>query len=216
MNPIVKDILGKGFKPTKKSSAGIELRRDDGSFAIYKGGGRIEGFIRGGLDDSNSLEEGMIGSGILMAILLGVSTTYFTTDLTIVNGKSMAPTFHTCQVIVNSKVHVPKIITRNCIIKFKDVDGDTCLKRVIGLPGDKISVTDDGLAVNGHIVSKSTHWISGGTPQTDPNSSPPDNSMNFTLEEGQYFVMGDNQDHSVDSRHYGPIKRSSIISVVVK
>lgn len=216
MNPIVKNLIRSGFKPTKKTGEGIKLNRADGSFAFYKGNGRIEGLIKGGLDANDSLDEGTVSSSLLMAILLGTAATYFTTDLTIVDGHSMEPTLTNLQVIVNSKSNVNKMITKGCVIKFKDYENDTCIKRVVGMPGERVTQTKHGLAINGQIVDKDTQWITGRKGVTTPEISSSDSNMDYVLAKNEYFVMGDNRNYSTDSRHVGPIHQTKILSVIVR
>lgn len=69
------------------------------------------------------------------------------------------------------------------------------IKRVIALPGDKVSINDDGCVyVNGELIEE--NYIQGVTENTMMLNK------NYTVEEGHVFVMGDNREHggSRDSR----------------
>lgn len=83
----------------------------------------------------------------------------------------------------------------------------TFVKRVIGIPGDTISFADGRVHVNGVPLDE---------PYLDPancrflRDRPP-----FTLGADEYFVMGDNRDHSHDSRSVGCIRRRAICGRVV-
>jgi signal peptidase I len=83
---------------------------------------------------------------------------------------------------------------------------ETYIKRVVGLPGDRLSIR------NGHVDRN-------GKPEKDSYIRPcgDDSSCNFpktfTVPPGQYFMMGDNRAVSDDSRFWGPIPGKWIIGV---
>ncbi len=94
-------------------------------------------------------------------------------------------------------------IQRFDIVVFKK-NNKYFIKRVIGLPNEKIEYKGNVLSVDGSIISES--YDVGITDD-------------FCLEEkipkGMYFVLGDNRKYSDDSRMYGYIKHDEIIGVVV-
>jgi signal peptidase I len=122
-----------------------------------------------------------------------------------VDGPSMTPTLLNNEYILVNKVdydfHTPQ---RGDVIVFKypkDTSRDF-VKRVIGIPGDTVTITADG------VVS-----VDGVTLQ-EPYTN---NLLNIygpehvTLAAGQYFVLGDNRGDSSDSRDWGPVPQSDII-----
>lgn len=127
-----------------------------------------------------------------------------------VKGSSMEPSFSNNEYILTDKISYrfskPK---RGEVIIFKspknpDVD---FIKRIIGLPGEKIMIEKGRVFVNDEIIS-------------EPYINPPTNLFpGSKLSEGEeivipvdnYFVLGDNRSHSSDSRDFGPINRDSII-----
>lgn len=117
---------------------------------------------------------------------------------------------------------------RGDVVVFK-LPSDTTqdyIKRVIGLPGDTVQVTDGRLYINNKLIERERieDYIltdgsgrSAAVPQyieTLPNGrvhrilelfgdqGPSDNTEAFTVPEGHYFMMGDNRDNSADSRAF--------------
>lgn len=71
---------------------------------------------------------------------------------------------------------------------------EKCVKRVIAVPGDRISISDGAIYLNGERLDESAYW-SGYI----ENSEMPE----VTVPEKCLFVVGDNRNHSGDSRHVG-------------
>ena len=71
---------------------------------------------------------------------------------------------------------------------------EKCVKRVIAVPGDRISISDGAIYLNGERLDESAYW-SGYI----ENSEMPE----VTVPERNLFVVGDNRNNSGDSRHVG-------------
>jgi signal peptidase I len=85
------------------------------------------------------------------------------------------------------------------------------IKRVIGEPGDKVEIRDDGLVyVNGVALDEPYLYADDvdGTPQ--PTTSPLDVST-WTVPESEVFLMGDHRQNSADSRTFGPVPIERVI-----
>ena len=84
------------------------------------------------------------------------------------------------------------------------------LKRIVGLPGDRIAI------VNGLVIR---NGVSEGSAHTTPCGSDPDICSFPTaivVPAGEYYVLGDNRGVSDDSRFWGPVKRAWIIGLVTR
>jgi signal peptidase I len=82
--------------------------------------------------------------------------------------------------------------------------GGTFVKRLVGLPGDRIGMKRGVLRVNGQPVDEP--YVNGGPRGRDFAAR--------TLEADEYFMMGDNRGQSCDSREWGPVSRDDLIGPV--
>lgn len=96
---------------------------------------------------------------------------------------------------------------RGDVIIFKHSDTTDYIKRVIGLPGDTVELRDGSVYINDTRLDEST-YLADGT-YTDPGSYLREGQQ-ITVSNGKFFVMGDNRNHSSDSRTFGPIDESQI------
>ena len=124
----------------------------------------------------------------------------------VVDGPSMQPNFATGQFLVVSRVNY--LLTdpqRGDVVVFH-FPGDPSqdyIKRVIGLPGDTVEIRDTMIYVNGNILAE-PYINEPCNVNICPNES-------WTLGQDQFFMMGDNRNHSSDSRAFGPVARHFIV-----
>ncbi len=127
-----------------------------------------------------------------------------------VSGSSMFPTYHNGDFLITEKVTYrfgePK---RGDVIVLKNPrdESQDFIKRIIALPGDTIKISNDSVFVNGKQIIE--NYLPSDTPT---------HAGAFLTEDGeikagpnQYFVLGDNRNHSSDSREWGSITKQEII-----
>lgn len=144
---------------------------------------------------------------IVLALAIGIRSLIF--EPVRVDGSSMYPTL-----LDGERMFVEKLsyITEEpergqIIICYYPGQSRTCVKRVVGLPGELVQVKDGAVYIDGEKLDESAYWddvISG--------------DMMFPVEVGEdeVFVMGDNRNASSDSRdsRIGPIPYSRVVGRV--
>jgi signal peptidase I len=97
---------------------------------------------------------------------------------------------------------------------YGNPDQPDLIKRVIGLPGDRVEIHDGFVWINGKKLEE--NYTTGPT-EMPPRAErlPSSQGVPFTVPENQYFVMGDNRGNSYDSRFWGCVPRSNILGTPV-
>jgi len=146
----------------------------------------------------------------LLALIIVIPIRAFLFQPFLVKGQSMEPSFYTADYLIvdeiTYKFRNPK---RGEVIVFKYPQNEKqkFIKRVIGLPGEEIEINGEELMVKndkGEMVYS----------EKNPSNSIFGN-LKIQLGEGEFFVMGDNQAHSLDSRYFGKVKKKEIVGRVV-
>jgi signal peptidase I len=120
------------------------------------------------------------------------------------------------------------------VVLYSPTDGKRLVKRVVGLPGDSVSITNGVLVVNGR-PSRYSPLPNGMLTQLELGKELPilaaerfgdekhavmlsgqlsSQRRSFApvqVPDGHFFGMGDHRDHSLDSRHFGPVRRGRIV-----
>lgn len=125
----------------------------------------------------------------------------------IVSGHSMEPTLKSGEILLLDKT--AEFIQRYDIVVAKS-SYKLLIKRVIGLPGETISFKNGVIYVNGeptdYSFANDEYILDGGILK--------DGELKLDLDE--YFIVGDNRNHSSDSREIGPVKVDAIQGVIKK
>jgi signal peptidase I len=135
-----------------------------------------------------------------------------------VNGSSMVPTFENGEYLLTDKIsYKTGLPGRGDVVVFHAPDSAQCpegtgcdfIKRIIGLPGDTIEVKNGSLYLNGEKLSEVYLPDDFVTRPGNYTLSGP-----VVVPEGNYFVVGDNRDHSSDSRFWGTVSFEKIVGKV--
>lgn len=138
---------------------------------------------------------------IIIVVILLIKT--FVVAPIRVNGESMMGTLHHKDIMILDKMTYRFSTIKRfdiVVVKYKE---EYLIKRVIGLPGEKIEYKNNKLYVNGKIIKENfSHMKTSNFKLEDIGSS--------KVPKNQYLVLGDNRVNSLDSRMIGFIKRSQI------
>jgi len=145
---------------------------------------------------------------VLIALVIVIPIRYFLFQPFIVKGQSMEPNFENSNyLIVDELSYRFRDPQRGEVVVFrypKNIS-QRFIKRIIGLPGEKIEIEAGVVMMNGKILDESKYLPSGV--QTTGNTQ-------ISLDENEYFVLGDNRISSFDSRQWGVLPRKNIVGRV--
>lgn len=145
---------------------------------------------------------------VLLSVVIVVPFRLYVAQPFIVDGASMDPTFATGNyLIVDELTYHFREPERGSVLIFKYPlnPKKSFIKRVIGLPGEKISVT------NGQVTIINAEYPEGLKLDEPYVKFEKKESAEFSLRPDEYFVMGDNRLGSADSRMWGPVPKANII-----
>jgi signal peptidase I len=142
-----------------------------------------------------------------MGIAAGHTVLGVSGSVCVVDGESMLPTYQPGARVFT--VPISTSIGRGDVVLVDDGKSDYALKRVIGLPGERVQIWRGYVFINRKMLREP--YLSKHT-YTSPTQGA--ELSNFKLGEDEFFVMGDNRDCSIDSRTYGPLLRKQIKSRV--
>lgn len=125
-----------------------------------------------------------------------------------IDGDSMLPGLHSNDRVIMSRLLViTNNFSRNDVVVCKIArDGQTknVIKRVIGFPGDTVEVGGGDVFINGEPIEE--QYLDG---------QKTDGQVKVTLQNDEYFVLGDNRTLSMDSRDFGVVKRKELVGKII-
>ena len=146
-----------------------------------------------------------IGTMIFYGVMAGIIIIRVIGLLNIhrVSGASMEPTYHENDILFSSNLVK---YDRGSVVVAKSPDGKMVIKRIIGLPGDKIQIIDDAVIINNEQLYE---------PYIKPDYCTVPKNGTYDLADDEYFIAGDNRCYSMDSRTYGPVKKENILASII-
>jgi len=148
---------------------------------------------------------------IIISLIIILPVRYYLVQPFYVKGQSMEPNFHDNEyLIINEISYRLNLPERGDIIVFKypKNPSEFYIKRIIGLPGETIKIKDNQIIIfnaenpGGKILDENA-YLAPGT-ETAGN-------LSVTLNDNEYYVLGDNRASSKDSRYFGPVDKKYII-----
>jgi signal peptidase I len=149
----------------------------------------------------------------VIVVIIAFGIKYFLIQPFIVDGNSMQPNFQNNEYLLVEKISQKfENLKRGDVIVFHPPgqENTNYIKRIIGLPNEKVEISDnkikifnqlhpDGIYLNESYIANSVKTITEQPDQT------------YTLSSDEYFVLGDNREHSSDSREFGLLPKGNII-----
>lgn len=147
---------------------------------------------------------------IIIALILALIIRTFVVQAFKIPSGSMIPTLQIGDhILVNKFIYRFTDIERGDIIVFKFPKDESrdFIKRVIGIPGDKIEIRDKKVYINDKELDEpyAIHEEQGGA-----SYHPRDSFGPIIIPENKYFMMGDNRENSMDSRFWGFLDKNKI------
>jgi signal peptidase I len=153
----------------------------------------------------------VIAGALIVALLIKA----FLIQAFYIPSESMVPTLKIGdRVLVNKLSYNAHDVNRGDLVVFERPPGETdqsvkdLIKRVVGLPGDAIVIKDNAVYVNGTQLDEG--YLPEGT-ITKQGRLDCEDASPCMVPDDSVWVMGDNREHSYDSRYFGTIKENTIV-----
>lgn len=153
--------------------------------------------------------------GFLLLVILVYRYEYKNFDHFQITGIAMTPNYKDGEVYrADENSYKSTSVQRGDVVAYKDVKDPSKIqaKRIIGLPGEEIMVMQDKVYINGKLLEES--YLQSGT-TTNPGDFMSE-SKKVTIPQDNFIVLGDNRDHSSDSRIWGLLHKENIVAKLLE
>ncbi len=158
----------------------------------------------------------LIKTGVIVFVVAFLLR-YFVIQPFLVDGQSMMPNYHHKEYILTEKLsYMTGSPRRGDVIVFRYPRNPSVsyIKRVIGLPGESVKIENNKIVVinkeNPSGMTLTEDYIPNDFKTQTYNNGDSKGTFEKSLQENEYFVMGDNREHSSDSREWGVLPRTLI------
>lgn len=149
---------------------------------------------------------------LIISLFVTSSLIYFLIccEKVVINGSSMETTLVEGQLgVYIKKKYLLQPLERFDIIVFDSYQDSLYIKRIIGMPGENVTINKNGdIYINNEKIQQD--FLSSSQEYYATYLNQANVYMNVVLKEDEYFVLGDHRSVSYDSRFFGPIKESDI------
>ncbi|MFA5994906.1 MAG: signal peptidase I [Patescibacteria group bacterium] len=148
---------------------------------------------------------------VVISLAIIIPVRYFLIQPFYVIGASMEPNFADYNYLIIDELSYrfnPPQRGEVIVLRNPQKPSEFFIKRLIGLPGETVKINDGKIYINDQLLDE-TVYLSAQVVTTSFVGY-----RNIKLGSDEYFVVGDNREHSQDSRRFGPIKQASIIGRV--
>lgn len=144
---------------------------------------------------------------VLAAFLIIVPIRMFVFQPFVVQGNSMSPNLNEGSYLFVNEMD--RKYQRGDVVVFEHPK-DTSkrfIKRIIGLPGETISIEDGRVYINGQVLNE-TKYLS-------PSITTPRGGAPLVLKDDEFFILGDNRQASTGSQDFGPVSKNLIVGKIL-
>lgn len=152
---------------------------------------------------------------MLIVLFLAVWIMTFIVSQNKVPSGSMMPTLNVNDRIIVSRLpYYYRLPKRGELVVFNGPDGEKWIKRVIGLPGEKIDIREGNVYINEVYLDETDYLPEAHISSNNPTITS-EISFPYTVPENAYFLLGDNRLESYDCRYMGAIEQAKITGKAV-
>ncbi len=145
----------------------------------------------------------LIGAGLVIASMAACASPV--PHVVAVHGQAMAPTFRDGQILTYDPAAYASTKPKRGDIVLVKVSGASRVLRVVGLPGETVTIQDAHVLINGAVLSE---------PYLAPDTATLSATSSFNVPEGAYFLLNDNRAFDSDSRSVSFVFLSQVVGRV--